>query len=346
MGSVIIFVVSLAVWAALLTGTVTLAAHCYLVVVQGTAAGLDEVKWPDEPFHDWLQQAAALTALAVIWLAPVGILSRALGSAWLPGQGFLRFLLLAGPVFWFLFPLSLLSSMGSTSRWQILNGKVLLGLLKLTPSLLIFYPVTAGLFAAVGALGYIGLLSPAWYALPVASGLGAAVLLIHGRLVGRLAWLLQQLRAPRPKPTKGKSETKRKPRKSRAAVNDPWAAREREEGQEPRPAAGYRAVEVPEPKAPRPHYMDPEPEPFTLAESAAVEETAPAAPRIELNQAQVEREIGLRTRTPPKPPPYPMFSGVWTFPFYQTSAKAWLGLAVWTAATGGLWRVMLAFFPG
>ena len=52
-------------------------------------------------------------------------------------------------------------------------------------------------------------------------------------------------------------------------------------------------------------------------------------PRLELNQGQVEREIELRTRTPPNPPPrLPFFSGVWTFPGYESSQRAWLWLAL------------------
>ena len=30
------------------------ASHCLLTVVQDTAAGNDEVIWPDEPYYDWV----------------------------------------------------------------------------------------------------------------------------------------------------------------------------------------------------------------------------------------------------------------------------------------------------
>ncbi|MFO0841488.1 MAG: hypothetical protein U0797_03675 [Gemmataceae bacterium] len=306
-------------------------------------AGLDEVKWPDEPMFDWLVQAAGFLGLVAVWLAPVGLLWRALGQAWLPDQPALRFFLMAGPALWLFFPLTLLSSMVSASRWQVLNGRMLGGLLRLSPSLLIFYPVTAALLAAAGALGYLGLFSPAWYALPLAAAFGAAALLIHARLVGRLGWQLQQLRAPRSRPAKAKRKPKQK---SRAAISqDPWAAEE--EGEEDVPAApGYRVVEVPEPKAPRPHYMDPEPEPYTMADTPAAAETA-EEPRLQLNQEAVEREIELRTRTPPNPPPeYPMFSGVWTFPFYQTTMSAWVLLAVFSAATAAASRALLGLIGG
>ena len=53
-GPTIIFVMTLATSAIL--GLIVLArsAHCFLVVFESTAAGMDEVAWPDEPFVDWL----------------------------------------------------------------------------------------------------------------------------------------------------------------------------------------------------------------------------------------------------------------------------------------------------
>jgi hypothetical protein len=92
------------------------AAHCFLTVLQGTAAGLDEVSWPDEPILDWLRQALHILGLAAVWLVLPGILWRALRRDFLPDDGLLRFLLVLGPVFWLIFPIGLLSSLTGERR--------------------------------------------------------------------------------------------------------------------------------------------------------------------------------------------------------------------------------------
>lgn len=347
-GNAILFVVTLLAWTVVAANTLIVAAHCYFVVVQGTVAGIDRVEWPDEPVYDWLLQALNLVGLAAIWLVPVGFLSKALAPHLLPGDPALRFLLLAGPGMWLLFPVTLLSSMGSVSRWQILNGRVLAGLLALAPQVFFFYVLSGGLILVAAALAYFGLFTPGWYALPVAAVLGSAAWLIHARLLGRVGWLLQQ-RFNRATCAAGKKSDhpagKPRPRKTRAvAVNDPWAVADEEEQPPRKPKPAYKAVEVPPKKARRPAYMDPEPEPYVLADEPAP--AAPLAPRLELNQEQVEREIELRTRKPPNPPPdYPLFSGVWTFPGYETTQKAWVWLAVYGGATGFVTRGLIVLFP-
>jgi hypothetical protein len=347
-GNAILFVVTLLGWTLLAGYTLALSAHCYFVVVQGTVAGLDRVQWPDEPVYDWLLQALNLLGLAAIWLVPVGFLSKALAPHLLPGDPALRFLLLSGPGMWLFFPVTLLSSMGSVSRWQILNGRVIAGLFTLAPQVFLFYVLSAGVMAAAAALAYFGLFTAAWFALPIAAVLGSAAWLIHARLLGRVGWLLQERfnhAARTVRKQASRPSEKKRPRKARAvAVQDPWAVPDEDEKPAPPAKPGYRVVEVPPKKAPRPAYMDPEPEPYILADEP--EPVAPQAPRLELNQAQVEREIELRTRKPPNPPPdYPLFSGVWTFPGYDTTQKAWVWLAFWGGATGFVTRGLIVLFP-
>lgn len=85
-GNAILFVVSLVALTMVALYTFAFAAHCYLVVVQGTAVGLDRVDWPDEPIVDWLYQSLHLGGLLLLWLVPAGLLSRALSNAVLPGN--------------------------------------------------------------------------------------------------------------------------------------------------------------------------------------------------------------------------------------------------------------------
>ncbi len=341
-GSAILFICFLALWAVFVGLTLVTVAHCYQVVVQGTVAGLDVVKWPDDHLYDWLPQSAAFLGLVAIWMIPVGLLSRGLAGVWWPENHAARTFVLAGLVLWFFFPLSLLSSLGSQSRWTFLNGRVLLELLRFTPSLILFYLITAGLIGVVGWLGYFGLFSSAWYAFPVGMILGSMTVLVHARLVGRLGWMMLEHRRSQEKAAKRQRSAKRAKRRQR----DQAAQANQEESVE-RASNRYQAVEVPEPPPPRPHWMDPEPEPYTLAEPRGEESTTPAAPRLQLNEEQVQRELELRLRKPPNPPPqYPMFSGVWTFPFYSETAQYLLYMSMWMIAMGFCFHMMQTFFPG
>jgi hypothetical protein len=342
-GNALFFIGSLMV-CGLLTGyTLCYAAHCYLVVVQGTTAGIDKVRWPDEPFFDWIRQSLLLCFLVLIWLAPIGILSRALGSEWLVHQPSLRFLILAVPALWILFPITLLSSLASSSRWQILSGRVIVGLFRLAPAMLLFYLVSAVLIVSATTLGYLGLFSATWHLIPVAAAVGSAGWLIHARLVGRLGWKLQQL-TNSPIPKRNRPPEKKAQRKSKhVKSHDPWAIPEEQEEESNQIYAleGYKVEEV---KPRRPAYMDPEPDPYEVADEPTPQATRPQV--LELNQAQVQREIELRTRTPPNPSPkYLLFSGVYTFPFYATTLKVWFQLSLWALLSGGSVRLARLLFP-
>jgi hypothetical protein len=355
-GQAILFILSLAAWAIAAGWLIAYAAHCYLVVTQTTAAGLDKVEWPDDPVTDWLPRSVFLVGLLLLWLAPVGILCRALRHDFLPDDGGLRFLILAVPGVWLLFPVGLLSSLASSSRWETVSPTVLGKMLRIFPSVLLFYLCTAPLFAAASALVWVGLFTPVWYALPLASAGGSAVLLIHARLVGRLAWLMGETEnkptaKKKPKSGAGKRTKAARPPRARAS-HDPWAApaaEEEESHEETPPAPGYRVVEQDkeEPRPARPSYLDPEPEPYVMADPAPEPEAAPPAERLNLDKGRVEQELALRTRTPPNPPPaIPLVSGVYTFPFYPTSAKAWVWLGLSGLVTGVFWRMMMQFWPG
>jgi hypothetical protein len=352
MGAAILFVCFLVGWVILAAYTAAYASHCYLVVVQASAAGLDRVDWPDEPMFDWLPGALYLGGLLVLVLAPAGLLARALPPEVLPYPRVLRFLLLGVPMLWLLFPVELLSSLTASSRWVLLSPRVLGGLLRLFPSVLLFYLATGLLFALAGGLVFLGLFTRAWYALPLAALGGSAVLLIHARLVGRLAWLLGE-RENRPEAVRKKKKTREsaRPKVSRhqraSTVHDPWAVPPQVEEEETAPAApGYRVVEQEEEKPPRPSYLDPEPEPYTVA-AGEPEGLVPAAQRLELDNARVEREVQLRRRELPDPPPaFPLFSGVYTFPGYPSTQKAWLWLTCGGLATGGAMRMVALFWRG
>jgi hypothetical protein len=343
----ILFVVMLAAWALVSICLLVLAAHTYTVIVQGTAAGIDRVEWPDEVIFDWLPTAAHFLALSAVILTPAGILGRALADRLYPDDRALRFTVLAVPLVWLFFPVGLLSSMSGSSRWAVLSPRILLALLRIAPTMIVFYLVTGVLLACVGALGYMGLVSPQWYVLPLAVLAMAAIWMIHARLVGRLAWLIQQQsQAMKPKRKAGGRE--QRPRKKRVksiAAEDPWADPEEDEPPPARSGSmGYTIVEQEESRPAIPSYVEPPPDPYEL--SAPLDEPEPA-PRSTppVPDERIEREIALRRREPPTPPASPLWSGVYEFPLYENCRMPLVYLLLWGALSGVMFRLLMSLFP-
>src|SRR4051812_25826992 len=52
------------------------AAHVFLVTVDGTASGYDEVTWPDEPYYDWVWKLFYLVWLVALWGVPLMFYAR------------------------------------------------------------------------------------------------------------------------------------------------------------------------------------------------------------------------------------------------------------------------------
>src|SRR5262245_64453488 len=104
---------------------VSYASHCFLVIVDGTAAGTDEIRWPDEPFLDWLWKPPFLLGLVGIWTSiNVGVL-----LLFFPDAGWLG---IAASVFvavWLFFPVSLYSSLSGRSVVYIVYWPLLRRLL-------------------------------------------------------------------------------------------------------------------------------------------------------------------------------------------------------------------------
>ncbi len=221
------------------------AAHCFLTVLQNTAAGLDEVTWPDEPLLDWLRQALQILGLAAVWLVPPGILCRALRHGFLPDDGLLRFLVVLGPVFWLTFPVGVLSSLSGTVQWVPLRWTILRQMLRLLPETVGFYVSTAFLGALAIVPWYFAFARGQWVLVPVASILTGAAVLIYPRLLGRLAWRIGRSMPPPPQPklpaaASGKKPATRRRRKGRVrptAVEDPWKVPDDSELPPPPPAA-------------------------------------------------------------------------------------------------------------
>src|ERR1700704_3585596 len=129
------------------------AAHCFSVVVDETAAGIDEVKWPDLPIIDW---AGRLIYLA--WLAAMAAAPACLGVA-LAAPELLDGPLGAVPVIlgaiWLLFPIFLLSALSGPSRFVLLHPGLLRRLVRRPLSLLAFYVLSGAMLFGAGILGVL-----------------------------------------------------------------------------------------------------------------------------------------------------------------------------------------------
>src|SRR5262249_31045909 len=71
-----------------------------------------------------------------------------------------------------------------------------------------------------------------------------------------------------------------------------------------------------------------------------------AAPQPPTDGA-LAQEIRMRERAPLNPDPtFPLFSGVYTFPWYERSLRAWFMLSLGATAVGAGLKGVLALWPG
>ncbi len=378
----IFFMLSLA--ASIIVGVCVLAyaAHCVLLIVQATGLGQDEIVWPNEPYTDWLGHAVLFLELVGIWLAPAAVTARLLRQTWLPDEGALRVLLLAGPGLWLFFPIGLMSSLSAQSRWVPFRWTIFRCFLRIAPAALVFYVVTALLLSVAVVPWYYALFGSRIVLLPVAAGVSAVVLFLYARLLGRLAQIIQSLPAPEREPTKAKAVKRPQPRPKKKRrpgpeAHDPWAIPEAEErehkkskrfpwAKEPpaKPKSGFHIPRVEEiegygiakekPKAPEPPPEKPprsrfakSPEEYEAYEVGSTAEPAatpePREPQDALFAEQVRQRIAERTRFQPALPAHPFFSGVYTFPLYSASLPNCLALALFFLIEGGLVYMMIEF---
>jgi hypothetical protein len=344
-GGAILFIFILVGTVVVTTYVVALAARCFLVVLQQTAAGLDRVLWPDEPMYDWLRDVFYLVSLLAVWLVPAGLLARGLRKVWLPDEPnglALRFAILALPGLWLLMPVGLVSALSSQSGWGFFRLTVLHRFARVFLSVLAFYVLSAALFVGGAVLWYLALFRERAVFLPLAAPVGAAILLVYARLLGRISWLSQRAlpdeREARPEPRKRPRGRKKARGRAKVEVLDPWAAPEQEEptADAPDPAAESPPVDC--------YEMSNEP-PTTPPEQPLADDSPPidmqpdgdtAAPRPLVPAAEVSPlEKRLLDRSEPNPPPaLPLFSGVWTFPWYDTTLGSWFALTLGSLAMG------------
>ncbi len=163
-------------------------ARCMLVVIEGTSAGWDRVKWPDEPVTDWLNKSLTLVGMAMLLLVPVGFLAAGLGNVWLPDEPIWRNFLVIGPALWLLFPIGAMSSLSAGSIVVLFRPIIVARMLRALPFTLVFYASSAVVLALAVVPWYLTVAGQITPLLLVTGPLSAAMLLIYARQVGLMGW--------------------------------------------------------------------------------------------------------------------------------------------------------------
>jgi hypothetical protein len=222
------------------------AAHRFFVIVQETAAGVDEVQYPADPLLDKLPRAAYLAGLLAICIVPAGFFLKLNPDIALGGSPLLTFFVVATIILWLLFPVELLSALSALSPWIVFRWTVVRFLVRHAGATIVFYVVTALLAAGSFGLLYLGLARNSWLWTLAAPFAGAAAFLIYARLLGRMAYLFDQL------PRRGRR--RRSPTGTKSV--DPWGEpeeprSERKKTRQAKPARGEDSWAGPEGVAPK-----------------------------------------------------------------------------------------------
>jgi hypothetical protein len=282
---------------------ITYAAHCFLTVLVGTAAGSDSIQWPDEPFLDWWWKAFYLLWLLSLWLLVVAFLVLFVLPNFFPNMSDELSLALIAGLIWLFYPVSLMSALASDNRWLwVLHGELLRRLGHHLPSYVVVSAVSAVLTFGWMALAlysiYIG---PLWFLLASAP-LGAAVWLINARLVGRLGWLISHRTEALPETAPAKKKKKKRTLEPALESHDPWNTSE-----SPPPPDAIQDMNRPEPEPqpePNPEEMEDEwgpPKPYRVSAKQPVAAPSPPTKHSPRPEDEEEEEEPEDEWGPPKP---------------------------------------------
>ena len=125
------------------------AAHYFLAIVESSATAMarnlswkgqsfrewirDGVQWPDDLFIDYFAKTFYFAYIIGIWAGPAFLVGRVIAghSPWAT--------VITGAVFWLCFPIGLLSSLASESRWTPFWSAIPIALCKRPAKTLAFY---------------------------------------------------------------------------------------------------------------------------------------------------------------------------------------------------------------
>ncbi len=184
-------------------------AHCFLLVVIDSAAGVDEIRWPDESIVDWLGRPIYLLwVLLPILFVPCVVLATT-GSA-------LAFLLTLILLLWLVSPVMFLSSLAAKSWMALFYGPFLKRWAR-------YFFAYAVFLLWSGVLTFLGTAILVWSVFDARGiALGAIFLpllcLLYFRVFGRYGWYVTTRRMRRAR------RKKLNPAKGlRIEALDPWA---------------------------------------------------------------------------------------------------------------------------
>jgi hypothetical protein len=361
------------------------AAHYFLTIVESSATPVarnvswrgrpfrewirDGVAWPDDGFVDFFGKAFYLAYLIGVWAGPAILVGRlAVGgdSPWVT--------VIAGAAFWLFFPIGLLSSLSSESRWTPFRPG-LVGVLARRPGkTLAFYLLSAPALAVVFLTFDLILLRTEKVGMAWAIGLSPLAVLaffVYARLLGRLGLIVTFVptRAATEKPARARGKKKRRLPVPAYDPTTRWVGPTEVIPDEPPARAqptdlpgletpmdgivtGY-AVDydgkAPPPEAPAPartvHKFDDEDDtPIGVAPAPDVSGTDRQKLAAELCEPS-EREMDLILRERPTEPANPYGSESVTFLFDPKTIEPWLRLTAGLVGLALLQRALDALRP-
>lgn len=324
-GSAVFTVLSLAGLAAVGTVTLVYMSHCFFAIADGTAAGQDQIKWPEEPMIDRMGKA--------VWFGWALLLAA--GPTYLMGG------LVAGPKIgsWFigpiglglLFPIIMLSLQIGGSLATVVHVEAYRRLTRRPDHLIAYYAAVAVAYAII-AIGCYATNRYSWAMSPFGAGIISCGVFIAARLYGRLAHLVGWVRIrkkdtfvetpgiliPPPKPTREGKMT----RATEAAYGLRGESR-----REPDDAPAHPSLK-------RIWVEEGADDPYALADGPAAKPPARGPlPENLLNPSAEEMALALRNRPIP-PPKQPWTNGTFTFPFRPDNwiPLTWLTLGLTVAS--------------
>lgn len=183
--------------------TLSYGCGCWLNTINYTSAGSKAVEWTTEGWRENIitfLRIGYYFALALMMATPLFVFNLiSIGVfVWLMGA-------------LFLFPVFMFSGMASLTFWNFLHGDVIKRVMLKSHLYLLMYGLMAVIFFVAGVPAYFAI-QYGWLCL-IAGPLCAAAWLIYGRLLGRMAYQLQQ-------------EPKRKKKKKKKRVEDTTGSEE------------------------------------------------------------------------------------------------------------------------
>ena len=186
------------------------AAACSLGIMEGTAAGEDDVesRWPEESWRERIGPFAYVGFEFVVGVGAASLLALPIGRGLGPFWGGAAAFLLAS----FTFPLVLLSALEADSPMTPISPVILGSVPKLWWGWGLVAAESMAVMTLAAGLSFLAALATPVLALFVAPPLLAAAIFIIARLYGRLAWRIGELEAEK--------KRRKKKKKKRQAAED------------------------------------------------------------------------------------------------------------------------------